>query len=130
MLSGSSNMNGQSLLTRTENGLYCPQGDFYIDPWKPIARAVVTHAHADHFTYGCGSYLVAREGENVFRKRLSDFRIETLAYGERRDLNGVQLSFHPAGHILGSAQIRLEYGGYVQVVSGDYKIEPDRTATP
>jgi putative mRNA 3-end processing factor len=125
-------MDGQSLLLRTNsNGFYCAVGDFYVDPWRAVPRAIITHAHADHYAWGCGSYLVAREGEMVFRTRLgTEAPLQTLPYGEMTMINGVRVSFHPAGHILGSAQIRLEYGGEVWVISGDYKAEPDRTCTP
>jgi putative mRNA 3-end processing factor len=124
-------MNPQPLLTTNSNGFYCAVGDFYIDPWRPVARAVITHAHADHYAWGCGSYLVAREGEQVFRARLgADAPLQTLPYGESTTINGVTVSFHPAGHILGSSQIRLEYGGEVWVISGDYKTEADRTCAP
>ena len=119
------------LLITNENGFYCQPGDFYIDPWKPVPRALVTHAHADHYAWGCGSYLVAQEGEHIFRTRLGDTAsIQTLPYGATTTINGVKISFHPAGHILGSAQIRLEYQGEVWVVSGDYKLEADITCTP
>lgn len=92
---------------------------------------MVTHAHGDHFVRGCGSYLVAREGETVFRARLGDEApIETLPYGETVALDGVRVSFHPAGHILGSAQVRLEKEGEVWVVSGDYKTAADTTCAP
>lgn len=117
----------------TERGLYCPQGDIYIDPWRPVPRAVVTHAHADHLTGGCGSYLVSREGERVTQARLGPdaHRVQTAAYGETVIINGVRVSLHPAGHILGSSQVRVETtDGFVSVVTGDYKTEPDATCTP
>ncbi|MCC7449189.1 MAG: ligase-associated DNA damage response exonuclease [Anaerolineae bacterium] len=117
-------------MSLTDSGLYCSAGDFYIDPWKPVDRAVVTHAHSDHFAYGCKVYLVARPGENIFRKRLGDAAIKPLDYGETLTRNGIQISLHPAGHILGSAQVRIEHQGHVLVISGDYKIEPDKTSTP
>ena len=121
----------QPLLTPTTSGLYCTVGDFYIDPWKPVPRAVVTHAHADHYAWGCGAYLVAAEGAPVFRVRLGEAaRITTRPYGVTTGINGVQVSLHPAGHILGSSQIRVEYKGEIWVVSGDYKTEVDRTCTP
>lgn len=125
-------MNEQTpLVAASENGFYCQVGDFYIDPWKAVSRAVITHAHADHYTWGCGSYLVAQEGEHIFRTRLGELAtIQTLPYGETTTINGVKLSFHPAGHILGSAQIRLEYNGEIWVISGDYKTEPDITCSP
>lgn len=119
------------LLAADDNGFYCAVGDFYIDPWRPVDRAVITHAHADHYVWGCGSYLVAEDGQHVFRARLGeDAPLELLPYGETATRNGVKISFHPAGHILGSAQIRLEYRGEVWVISGDYKTEADRTCTP
>lgn len=117
-----------SLLQVTSQGLYCSAGDFFVDPWRPVERAVVTHAHSDHARWGCDRYLVAAEGETVFRTRLGQqAQLKCLPYGESLDLNGVKVSLHPAGHILGSAQIRLEYRGEVWVVSGDYKTEPDST---
>ena len=121
----------QQLLKITSRGLYCAEGDFYIDPWKPVDRAVITHAHSDHARWGMGSYLCSKESERVMRIRLgADARIKTLPYGEQVTVNGVKLSLHPAGHILGSAQIRVEKDGFVAVVSGDYKTEPDATCTP
>ena len=124
-------MNQNTLIQLTANGLYCPQGDFYIDPWQAVDRAIITHAHGDHLRWGCRSYLVSKEGERVTRTRLGpDAHIQTAAYGQPVMLNGVRISLHPAGHILGSAQIRVEYEGEVWVVSGDYKVEPDVTCTP
>jgi putative mRNA 3-end processing factor len=115
------------VISRPE-GLYCPPGDFYIDPWRPVDRAVITHAHGDHARGGMGHYLATPHSEGILRARIgADLPLQTLAYGERLNHNGVNLSFHPAGHVLGSAQIRLEYRGEVWVASGDYKIEPDGT---
>ena len=115
----------------TSRGLYCQRGDFYIDPWKPVKRAVVTHAHADHTYRGNEIYLVPKEGERLSRIRIDEgAAIETLPYGEVRTINGVSVSFHPAGHILGSAQARVEFGGEIWVVSGDYKLTPDPTCAP
>jgi putative mRNA 3-end processing factor len=117
-----------ALLELTPSGFYCEQGNFYIDPWQPVEKALVTHAHADHFRRGCKSYLVAEAGEHIFRTRLGDEAvIETQPYEAVTHIDGVKVSFHPAGHILGSAQIRLEYGGEVWVVSGDYKLDADPT---
>jgi putative mRNA 3-end processing factor len=119
-----------NLLQLTDSGLYCPTGDFYVDPWKPVDRAVITHAHADHLHGGCGQYLATVDGERVVRTRLgSRASIDVLPYGVAIEHNGMHLSFHPAGHILGSAQVRLEYRGAVQVVSGDYKLDADLTCT-
>lgn len=121
----------RELLCMTDRGLYCPEGDFYIDPWKPVDRAVVTHAHSDHARWGMKRYLVSQESEGVMRIRLGEeAAIDTLPYGEAVTMNGVRVSLHPAGHILGSAQVRVEHGGRVYVVSGDYKTEPDATCTP
>jgi putative mRNA 3-end processing factor len=119
------------LLETTERGLYCREGDFHIDPWQPVDRAVITHAHGDHARWGSRAYLCASEGVRVLRARLgADARIRTVEYGERVEVNGVVVSLHPAGHILGSAQVRVEHRGEVWVVSGDYKSEPDSTCTP
>jgi putative mRNA 3-end processing factor len=119
------------LLQMTSRGLFCPAGDFYIDPWSPVERAVVTHAHSDHARWGSGAYLGSREGERVMRVRLgAEARIRAAEFGEAVEVGGVRVSLHPAGHILGSAQVRVEHRGEVWVVSGDYKTEPDSTCTP
>lgn len=119
---------GRDLLTVTDKGIWCEAGDFYIDPWRPVERAVVTHAHSDHARWGMRKYLCAADGYRVMRRRIGDEAdIQSIPYGESIDLNGVKLSLHPAGHILGSAQVRVEQDGYVAVVSGDYKTEPDPT---
>ena len=118
------------MVSVTPQGLFCPPGGFYIDPWRPVERAVITHAHGDHARVGHGHYLSAAAGVNVLRARLGEIHIDGLAYGERIVHNGVAISLHPAGHVLGSAQVRMEYRGEVWVASGDYKVEPDRTCTP
>lgn len=118
-----------NLIKLTKSGLYCAQGDFYIDPWQPVERAIVTHAHADHAYRGSRNYLVTKEGEKLYRIRLGDeAKLEMMPYGETRSINGVSVSFHPAGHVLGSAQVRVEYKGEIWCVSGDYKLAPDPTA--
>lgn len=117
-----------TFLECTDRGLYSPVGGFYIDPWQPVEHAVVTHAHSDHARWGCRHYLTSRAGRNVLERRLGpDAEITTLEYGEVLDRHGVKVSLHPAGHILGSAQVRIEYKGEVAVVSGDYKTSPDKT---
>ena len=119
-----------TLLRLTERGLYCEAGDFHVDPWAAVDRAVVTHAHGDHVAWGCRAYLTSAEGVGVLRSRLPpEARVSGIAWGEAAVLGGVRVSLHPAGHILGSAQIRLELGGEVWVVSGDYKTDPDPTTT-
>jgi putative mRNA 3-end processing factor len=116
------------LLQMTAEGLYCPIGDFHIDPWRGVPRAVITHAHSDHAVWGCEHYLISRSGRRVFETRISNApSITELEYGEKLLHNGVQITLHPAGHILGSSQIRLEYQGEVVVVSGDYKLDADST---
>ena len=118
------------LVVIRKEGLYCVPGDFYIDPWRPVARAVITHAHADHARVGHGHYLAAAPGEGVLRARLGEITLQTLPYGEVIEHNGVRISLHPAGHVLGSAQVRMEYHGEVWVASGDYKVEADGTCAP
>ena len=121
----------QDLIVQRPEGLYCPAGDFFIDPWRPVDRAVITHAHADHARAGHGHYLAATPAEGVLRSRLGrDIPLQTLAYGERISHHGVAVSLHPAGHVLGSAQVRLSHAGQTWVASGDYKVAPDATCAP
>ena len=108
------------LIALRPQGLYCPPGDFYIDPWRPVPRAVITHAHADHARRGHGAYLATAISAGVLRARLGDISLQGLAYGETVVVNGVTVSLHPAGHVLGSAQVRVEHAGRVWVASGDY----------
>lgn len=115
------------LIVARPEGLYCPPGDFYVDPWRPVDRAVITHGHSDHARYGSRHYLAARPGEGVLRSRLGDIDLDVVDYGEVRVHNGVRISLHPAGHVLGSAQVRLEHQGQVWVASGDYKLDKDGT---
>jgi putative mRNA 3-end processing factor len=113
------------LIVPTDRGLYCEAGDFHIDPWRPVARAVITHAHADHARFGSDVYVCHPQTAPVLRKRLGEATIETADYGEVLSRDGVDVSLHPAGHVLGSAQIRVARGGEVWVASGDYKVEND-----
>jgi putative mRNA 3-end processing factor len=116
------------MLTTTDVGLYCAPGDFYIDPWRPVQRAIVTHAHSDHARWGCRHYLGARPSEHLLRMRLgAEADIATLPYGQQIQHGAAKVSFHPAGHMLGSAQIRVEVAGRVAVVTGDYKLGSDPT---
>lgn len=118
----------KALIRKTTRGLFCEVGQFYIDPWRPVKQAVVTHAHADHARQGCELYFAARSGEEVLRSRLGQrMTLKAFSYHESFNLNGVKLSFHPAGHILGSSQVRVEYEGEVWVVTGDYKRQEDPT---
>jgi putative mRNA 3-end processing factor len=118
------------VIVETSAGLYCEAGGFHVDPWLPVDRALITHAHGDHAHGGSAAYLCAAAGEGVLRRRLPDATIETLPYGRRLRIGDVDVSFHPAGHVLGSAQIRIECRGDVWVVSGDYKRAPDPTCAP
>ncbi|GLT07789.1 ligase-associated DNA damage response exonuclease [Sulfitobacter porphyrae] len=118
------------VLTFTEKGIYCPAGDFYIDPWRPVERALITHGHADHARSGMGSYLATHAALPVMRHRLGDIRAEGIAFGETRRIGGADVSFHPAGHVPGSAQIRVALGGEIWVVSGDYKLVDDGFSEP
>lgn len=116
------------LIEPTERGLYCSVGDFYIDPWRGVDRAVVTHAHSDHARRGSNQYLVPYDGVGVLQHRLgSDINVTGLQYGEAVNMHGVRISLHPAGHILGSCMVRVEYQGHVWLISGDYKTQTDPT---
>jgi len=117
------------LLTVTDRGIFCPDGGFHIDPWRPVDRALVTHGHSDHARWGMGAYLATEAAAPVIRHRLG-VPVETMRYGETREVGGVTVSFHPAGHVPGSAQVRVERAGEVWVVSGDYKTDPDRLSEP
>ena len=118
------------LIKFTNKGIYCQQGDFYIDPWQPVNLAVTTHGHADHVKWGNNAYLCHDLTRPILNQRLgADLKIETLPYGKEININGVKLSLFPAGHVIGSSQIRLEYKGEVCVVSGDYKVEYDGIST-
>jgi putative mRNA 3-end processing factor len=119
------------LVTVTENGLYCAAGDFFIDPWRPVARAVLTHAHGDHARSGSEQYFAAAPGAGLLRHRLGPtVNLIERAYGEPFELGSTRVSLHSAGHVLGSAQIRIETGGQVWVVTGDYKRNADPTCAP
>jgi len=120
-----------SIVAETSSGLWCPDGGFHIDPWAPVDRAVITHAHGDHARAGSASYLCATPCAGLLRRRFgADARIEAIDYGQAVTLGGVRLSFHPAGHVLGSAQIRIESSLGVTVVAGDYKRAADSTCAP
>jgi putative mRNA 3-end processing factor len=119
------------VLQETPRGLLCPDGSFYIDPWQPVERAVVTHAHGDHARPGSAAYLCTPETLPLLRRRFgAEAVIETLPYRESRTMGSVRVSFHPAGHVLGSAQIRIEGLKGVWVVAGDYKRAADPTCIP
>jgi len=111
-------------------GLYCAAGDFYIDPWRSVESAVITHAHADHARSGHQYYVASNEALPVLRHRLGDVSIQGWEYGQINKMGNASISLHPAGHILGSAQVRIEANGHVVVVTGDFKRSPDPTCLP
>ena len=119
------------LIKFTKKGIYCIPGKFYLDPWYPVKYAVISHGHADHARWGNKHYLCHHHSKNILKHRIgAHISIESLEYNEPKLINGVKVSFHPAGHIIGSAQIRLEYKGFVVVFSGDYKTQPDFITVP
>ncbi|HEX8030515.1 MAG TPA: ligase-associated DNA damage response exonuclease [Vicinamibacterales bacterium] len=119
------------MLIETPAGLYCPEGDFHVDPWGAVPRAIITHAHGDHARAGSAAYLCSTDCAPLLRRRFgSDAVIEPAPYGRQLTLKDTRVSLHPAGHILGSAQVRVEGSGGVWVVSGDYKRAADPTCTP
>ncbi|CAN5545197.1 ligase-associated DNA damage response exonuclease [soil metagenome] len=119
---------GSKLLKVNSRGLFCEKGNFYIDPWRPVEKALITHGHSDHARPGMEKYLTHKCSKDILKLRLGgDINVQTVEYGESIGMNGVKVSFHPAGHILGSSQIRLKGFGEVAVVTGDYKIHPDKT---
>jgi putative mRNA 3-end processing factor len=113
------------LIEFTDKGLYCRQGQFYIDPWKPVDKAIITHAHSDHARPGSLAYLCHTQCKPLLQLRLGDNNYQTAEWEEKILINGVQVSLHPAGHMIGSSQIRIVYNNEIWVVSGDYKIEDD-----
>jgi putative mRNA 3-end processing factor len=120
-----------SLLKFTSSSIYCPDADVHIDPWKPVEKAIITHAHSDHAKWGCRHYLAHKDSEVILRMRLGeDISLQTVEYGEVFTMNGVRFSLHPAGHIIGSAQVRAERNGEVWVASGDYKLQNDHFSKP
>ncbi len=119
------------MIERTAEGLYCRAADAWIDPWRPVPRALITHAHADHARSGCGEYWAVDLSEGVLRQRLGQtITLHPVRYGQEIWLGQCRVSFHSAGHVLGSAQIRLEADGEIWVVSGDYKRDDDPSCTP
>ncbi|MEM8803905.1 MAG: ligase-associated DNA damage response exonuclease [Pseudomonadota bacterium] len=118
------------VLTFTDRGIYCPAAKAYIDPWKPVERSLITHGHADHARFGMKHYLSTESAAPVIRHRLGEIALDTIPFGEVRQIGDARVSFHPAGHVPGSAQIRVEVDGEVWVVSGDYKVVADGVSEP
>lgn len=121
----------QQLIDFTSSGLYCPVADLYIDPWKPVEKAIITHAHSDHARIGNMAYLAHKDSVPLLKNALGRYiNIQGLEYNDPITINGVKITLHPAGHIVGSAQVRLEYKGEVWVISGDYKLDNDGLSVP
>lgn len=120
----------RDLIELRPEGLYCPAGDFHIDPWRPVPRAVITHGHGDHARIGMGEYHGTRAGLPILQWRLGEQAFHAYGYGESFTLGDARVSLHPAGHVLGSAQVRVEVDGEVWVASGDYKRQHDPTCVP
>ena len=119
------------LVEFTNKGIYCIPGKFYLDPWRPVDLAVISHGHGDHAKWGMKKYLCHHFTKPILQHRIGpDIEVQSLGYNEEININGVKLSFFPAGHIVGSCQIRLEYKGYVTIFSGDYKVQDDGLSTP
>lgn len=119
------------LVEFTSKGIYCIPGKFYLDPWRPVDLAIISHGHGDHAKWGMKKYLCHDFTKPILKHRMGpDIEVQSLPYGEEIVINGVKVSFHPAGHIVGSSQIRMEYKGYVTVFSGDYKVQDDGLSTP
>lgn len=120
-----------ALLEFKKEGIYCAQAGVFIDPWLPVDKAIITHGHSDHARRGMNHYLCHTDSETVLKWRIApDISIETLDYGTKINMNGVEISLHPAGHIIGSAQVRLAYDNETWVVSGDYKLNNDGLSVP
>ena len=120
-----------SFVTYTNKGIYCKPGKFYLDPWRPVDYAIISHGHADHARWGNKKYLCHHHSKPILQHRIgANIQIDSLGYNETKTINGVKVTFFPAGHIIGSAQIKLEYKGYVVVFTGDYKTQPDFLTTP
>jgi putative mRNA 3-end processing factor len=113
------------LIDFTEKGLYCSAGNFFIDPWQPVDRAIITHGHSDHARPGNKYYLCHHYTKPILQLRLGDNQYETVGWNDPVHFNGVTVTLYPAGHIVGSSQVKVEYKGEIWVVSGDYKVEDD-----
>lgn len=119
------------MISVTPEGIFCEAGNFHIDPWRPVANALITHGHADHARWGMGKYLCHHHTVPILQSRIgTDIRVQGVEYRQPITINGVGVSFHPAGHIIGSAQIRLQHKGRVVVISGDYKLQDDGLSEP
>ncbi|MGB7785947.1 MAG: ligase-associated DNA damage response exonuclease [Salinimicrobium sp.] len=118
------------LLCFNDKGIFCEQAGVYLDPWKPVDKAIITHGHADHSRWGHKKYITHHTNVPIIKHRLGDIEVSGVDYGESFSINNVKFSLHPAGHIIGSSQVRVEYKGEVWVFSGDYKTQDDGISVP
>lgn len=123
-------MKNTPLLAFNDKGIYCAQADVYLDPWRPVDKAIISHGHADHSRWGHKKYITHHSNIPIIKHRLGEINVSGKDWNETFSINNVKFSFHPAGHIIGSAQIRVEYKGEVWVFTGDYKTEDDGVAKP
>jgi putative mRNA 3-end processing factor len=119
-----------NLLEFTSCGIYCSKADVYLDPWRGVKKAIITHGHSDHARWGSKSYITQIDNVPILKHRLGDISVSGKKYGDKFQINGVTFSFHPAGHVPGSSQIRVEYKGEVWVFTGDFKTQDDKISTP
>ncbi|MBZ9778042.1 ligase-associated DNA damage response exonuclease [Psychroflexus sp. CAK8W] len=120
----------EPLLAFNQNGIYCAAADVYLDPWRKVDKAIISHGHADHSRWGNKKYITHHDNIPIMKHRLGDIDVDGKAYGETFTINNVKFSLHPAGHVIGSSQIRVEHKGEVWVFTGDYKDEVDGVSTP
>ena len=118
------------LLEFTSKGIYCKQADVYLDPWRGVNKAIISHGHSDHARWGSKRYITHEINVPIIQHRLGKISVTGKKYGDPFSINRVQFSFHPAGHVPGSAQIRVEYKGEVWVFTGDYKTQTDGISDP
>ena len=117
------------LLEFTSKGIYCKQANVYLDPWKGVERALISHGHSDHARWGSKHYITQKINVPIIKHRLGNISVSGKKYNDAFRINEVKFSFHPAGHVPGSSQIRVEYKGEVWVFTGDYKIQNDGIST-
>jgi len=120
----------EPLLAFNQNGIYCAKADVYLDPWRKVDKAIISHGHADHSRWGNKKYITHHDNIPIMKHRLGEIDVMGKAYGESFTINNVKFSLHPAGHVIGSSQIRVEHQGEVWVFTGDYKDEADGVCTP
>ena len=118
------------LLVFNERGLYCERADVYLDAWRPVKKCLVTHGHSDHARFGHESYLTHHQNIPIIKHRLGNINVQGVSWGEKTNINGVEFTFFPAGHVIGSSQIRVAYKGEVWVFTGDYKLQDDGVCEP